>query len=732
MKDIGYPMNRKKIICTVGPASIKEKIIQKMDESGVDLFRINLSHTDVNDFESLVEKLRGWTDKPICPDTEGAQLRTSLLCDQQNVNEHDVVEFINKSDLKNESLIGITGGDIGQVFKKGDLVTIDFDGAVVQILENLETHSRARVLHSGKIGNNKGISVDRLVNLDRFTPKDHEILEIANSLKMTYFFLSFCAHSDDVIALRSKFDYPIHIISKIESKKGLLNLDGICKESDAILIDRGDLSRDVPLEKIPFAQQHILEKGKSFDTPVYVATNLMENMIQNSKPTRAEVNDIRSTLNSGASGLVLAAETAIGNYPVECVRILSRIMEETENYKGDKNLEKLFSLPSGRMIEPHGGNLVHQFSNQSFDEALNSITVNEEIFTDAYQIANGTFSPIQGFMNLEEMNSVLHENKIGHNWSWTLPILFQAKQELIQSIPEQGSIYLKKMEEDHPFAILDIHKIEKLQNKLEIARLWFGTEDEKHPGVAKFMAGGDYIISGQPYLLNEYNHAGKNEYELAPAQTRSIFDHNGWHNIIGFHTRNVPHRGHEFIQKKALQDTNADAIFISPVTGIKKSGDFLANPIIECYNSLIKEGVYEPYGALIGAFNTHSRYSGPREAVFTALCRQNYGCNYFIVGRDHTGVGNYYEPDASLKLLENLDMGIKILSFNSVSFKKGAGLTEDSTGKDKEEKVEKISGSIIREQIINDGEIPEYLMRNSIVKILKEWKQESPQTLFHP
>jgi len=549
---------------------------------------------------------------------------------------------------------------------------------------------------------------------------------------MKHFFLSFCSHSDDVISLRDKFDYPIQIISKVESKKGLINLDGICEYSDVILIDRGDLSRDVPLEKIPFAQQHILEKGKSFNTPVYVATNLMENMILNSKPTRAEVNDIRSTLNGGASGLVLAAETAIGKYPVECVRILSKIIEETQNYKDDNNIEKLFSLTSGRIIDPHGGELIQQFSNDPIDDAIQSIVVHEQIFMDAYQIANGTFSPINGFMNLEEIHSVLNENIIGNDITWTLPILFQADETLVQSIPAKGKVYLQKEGDQQPFAVLDIQAVEKFKNKESLSDVWFGTQNLDHPGVAKFLASGDYLISGRPYLLRDYDHDGKNKYELTPPQSRYIFDHNGWHNIVGFHTRNVPHIGHEFIQMKALMGTNADALFISPVTGLKKSGDFLANPIIDCYNSLIKEGVFKPFGALIGSFNTHSRYSGPREAVFTALCRQNYGCNYFIVGRDHTGVGNYYEPDAALKFFDQLNLDIKILSFNSVSYNKEKGMINVSSQDSADQKIEKISGSIIRDKIMSDGEIPDYLMRPSIVKILKDWKTNDPQTLFQP
>jgi len=721
----------KKIICTVGPSSLNENTIKKMEDAGVDLFRINLSHTEIDEFLTIVENMKRWTNKPICPDTEGAQLRTSLLIDQRLVKEYEIVEFVNKRNLSNNNKIGITGNDIQNIFKNGDLITIDFDGVVVQIIEKSYHKIIGRVLHPGKIGNNKGINVDRLINLDSFTTKDKKIFKISHSIGIKHFFLSFCSEKSDVISLRNKFSYDIEIISKIESKKGLLNLDGICKESNAILIDRGDLSRDVPLEKIPMAQQHIIENAKITNTPVYVATNLMENMILNSKPTRAEVNDIKSTLNSGAKGLVLAAETAIGNYPVECVRILSRIMNETENYEKNKALDKLFHLPSDRMINPHGGMLVQQFSNQSFDNNSDAIFVDDEIYLDIHQIANGTFSPINSFMSYEEINYVLNENKIGNEYLWTLPIIFQIDSTILKAIPNKDMIFLKKNGEQFPFAFIKIQKIEKLKNIKKIAKLWFGTEDVNHPGVSKLYSNGDYIVSGRPFLLNSYLKIAENVYELTPTQSRYIFDHKGWHNIIGFHTRNVPHLGHEYIQKKALKDTNADGIFISPVTGLKKSGDFFGEPIIQCYNLLIGESAYKPYGAMIGSFNTHSRYSGPREAVFTAICRQNFGCNYFIVGRDHTGVGNYYPSDASMRFIDSLDMEIRIISFDSVLFEEGVGLSEKKFI-DMQKNIEEISGSRIREKIMNDEEIPEYLMRPGIVKILKKWYKKSPNTLFHP
>ena len=724
MKDI-------KIICTVGPSSLDKATIKKMDESGVDLFRINLSHTNINDFIPLTEKLNNWTDKPVCLDTEGAQLRTSLLCDKIIVKEHDTIEFVKGEELVNKSQIGIRGYDIEKVFKNGDIVTIDFDGVVVQIINNQRSSVLGRVLHSGNIGNNKGINVDRLLRLNSFTPKDKKAFALCQTIGIKHFFLSFCSHKSDVDELRGRFPYDINIISKIENKNGLINLDGICDKSDALLIDRGDLSREVPLEKIPMAQKHILERGIKHNVPVYVATNLMENMILNSKPTRAEVNDIQSTLNDGASGLVLAAETAIGKYPIECVRIMSRIIHETINYKkNNQNINNLFTLPSGRIIEPHGGKLVRQFIDDQSDNDACEIIVSEEILTDSFQIANGTYSPLDAFMNLEEMESVLYNNSINGLVTWTIPIIFQVHKEMIKGVPESGFVYLKKENDIHSNIILKINKIEKLKHKNKLAQLWFETQDIKHPGVSKFLSSGDYVISGKPYILNDFCSKGENKYELTPSQSRFIFDHNGWHNVIGFHTRNVPHLGHEHIQIQALEDTNADAIFISPVTGLKKEGDFLAKPIIKCYELLIREGLYDPYGAIIGSFNTHSRYSGPREAVFTAICRQNYGCNYFIVGRDHTGVGNYYDPNASIKIFDKLELEIKILTFNSVSFKKDHGLIENRL-EHKEEEFEKISGSIIRDKIINSNDIPDYMMRPSISKLLKTLRKTDPESLFH-
>ena len=718
-------MIEKKIIATIGPSSRNEKIINKMDKSGVDMFRINMSHTNVDEFEFIVKQLQSWTQKPICPDTEGAQLRSVLLKDSLNVDKYDIVTIVNSNSISNSKEVGIVGGDINEIFSIGDLIKIDFNGVLIQIISEGKKEVIGQVINGGAIGNNKGISLDKDVNLSCFTEKDIKMIEVAKNLGLDTFYLSFCSAGNDVKEMRNKFNYNIKIISKVESRKGLYNIESICKESDAILIDRGDLSRDVPLEKIPFAQKYILDQGNSFKTPVFVATNLMENMINNSKPTRAEVNDIRSTLNDGADGLVLAAETAIGKYPVECVRIMSRIINEVNNQEENLNLKNLLSLPSDRMIAPHGSSLIQQYNDDNFIGDY-TLIVDRSITMDATNIANGTYSPITDFMNIESINSVLNENKI-NNFTWTIPIIIQIDEKTASKMPHLGSCYLQNNGDDSPLCLLKNIKIEKLNNKSELATKWFGTNDMSHPGVRSFLTKGSHILSGQPFILNNYHR--KNPFNLSPKQTRDIFDHNGWHNIIGFHTRNICHRGHEYIQLKALEECNADAIMISPVTGKKKKGDFTSNILIATYNELIKSGAYNPFGVLLNSFNTHSRYSGPREAIFTAICRKNYGCSHFIVGRDHTGVGSYYDSNASQKIFDEFDIGINIIFTEEIVYNEN----KDSYVENKNDQVaspKKLSGSIIRDYLMSNMPIPSYLLRPIIGDVLKEKIKESLDLVF--
>ncbi len=261
-----------------------------------------------------------------------------------------------------------------------------------------------------------------------------------------------------------------------------------------------------------------------------------------------------------------------------------------------------------------------------------------------------------------------------------------------------------------------------------VAKQWFETDDENHPGVFDFLRRGNVLIEGKPYLV-EKPILSSPHLTLLPRQTRSLFNDFGWHNIVGFHTRNVIHRGHEYVQKEALREINADALFISPVIGKKKAGDFTSRSIVMCYEEMIKNGHYNPYGVLLSTFNTYSRYSGPREAVFTAICRKNFGCSHFIIGRDHTGVGNYYLPEASRKLFDKVDIGMRILVFDTARY--CSMCNNVNTGCIHDEKYyRELSGTRIRAALIEGDSIPDYLMRCDVAEMLQTVYKENPDAIF--
>jgi pyruvate kinase len=708
-----------KILATLGPSSMKESIVQKMDSSGVDIFRINLSHTKLENLKEIIEKISSWTKKPICIDTEGAQIRTGEIRD-------------NKVKIKNNTIMQLTSGDIFgdqsiiplypiipyKVLQVGDIIAIDFHSVVVQVIKIEKEEVSARVLSEGEISSNKGVNVDRQISLPAFTEKDLKAFEICKNMGLTYFSFSFAAYKKDIETLRSFFFYPIFAISKIESRLGLTNLEDICKASDALLIDRGDLSREVVFEKIALAQKHIIDLAKNLNKPVYVATNLLDSMIDAFEPNRAEVNDITNILLSGAQGLVLAAETAIGKYPVQTVRMVSGIKREVENYISFGSQDYLKSIYEYNLIEPHGGVLVQNFiENNELDnfKDLIKINVDDRILSDIIQIAEGTYSPLRGFMNKEELMSVLEHYKMPNGVIWTMPILFQLDQKDI-NFDKKDTIVIKNEKDKDFYAIMKVADIEKI-DLLDVAKKWFGTDDPKHPGAARFAKQGDYIISGEVFLLHKPVSC-LDSYTLTPRQTRQIFKNRHWQKIVGFHTRNIIHRGHEFIQKQALKLVEAEALFINPVVGQKKANDFSPKAIFESYEQMLKNNYYEPYPALIASFNTYSRYSGPREAVFTALCRKNFGCSHFVVGRDHTGVGDYYPSDASQRIFEKIgDIGIEPIFFDEAYFCKACNQVTTGCNHNQEERL-KISGSEVRKHLLNNSEMPDYLLRKDISELL--------------
>ncbi|AII42065.1 hypothetical protein KR100_01415 [Synechococcus sp. KORDI-100] len=321
-----------KIICTLGPACEAPEKLNDLKKAGVDIFRINMSHAALKDIQKYYEIGQKLGIK-IALDTEGAQIRTNLCPDINDVNVKvgEIVligESTGLQDNKKLQSISLSPENVISKLMVGDVIRIDFNGLVVVLKEKVNKGYFCECISAGSAGKNKGVDIlNREIELDDFTPKDISALKIANDLGIRDIFISFCK-SVQAIQFARKIVNEATIVSKIESRASIHALHAICSESDGILIDRGDLSRELSILDIPFAQRGIIQTARKLDTPCYVATNVLESLIDGELPTRAELNDIVSTLEMGAAGIVLAAETAIGNKPILCAEIVRELMHK--------------------------------------------------------------------------------------------------------------------------------------------------------------------------------------------------------------------------------------------------------------------------------------------------------------------------------------------------------------------------------------------------------------------
>jgi len=336
-----------KILVTLGPNSLSEDIIKKMDKEKVYLYRINMSHTPIDKLENIINSIQKVTNTPICIDSEGAQLRNQYMKDEKSIFKYGEEVTIHFSDIIGDSNnISFNNVDGARQLSVGDEIKIDFNGVMIKVVETESNTCLAKVITGGIVGSNKAVSINKIINLPAITEKDKAAIQIGNKMGVRNFALSFSGSSNDVKSFRKITGPDSLIISKVESLKGLSNLDEIIRASDQILIDRGDLSREVRIEKIPFLQRNIIAHAKALGTPVNVATNLLESMIGFYEPNRAEVNDIISTLIMGADGLVLAAETAVGKYPVESVCMMRKLIQQYNNWTPNSGISDILnSLP---------------------------------------------------------------------------------------------------------------------------------------------------------------------------------------------------------------------------------------------------------------------------------------------------------------------------------------------------------------------------------------------------
>ncbi|MFA4991112.1 MAG: sulfate adenylyltransferase [Candidatus Omnitrophota bacterium] len=708
---------QKEILCTLGPSSMNDRVIARLEDLGVNLFRVNLSHTRIDDLRGVIDFIKSRTSVPVCLDTEGAQIRTGVFADKELLLEDNAVVRV----LKKPAAGGVKGFnlyplDIVDRLEAGDFISIDFNSALAQVIDRDRDGVLVRVLTGGLVGQNKAVSVERDIKLPALTDKDRKAMKIGAGMGIDHVALSFANEASDVDEIRSLFDKEIFVISKIESLKGLSNLEDIASCSNALLIDRGDLSRQIPIENIPRAQKDIIRRAKACGVKVYVATNLLESMVKSFNPTRAEVNDVFNTLADGADGLVLAAETAIGQYPINCATMVRKIMRQFEGQKKACSVENLRQKDSFLLAEPHGGTLVDR-TRYDFDikeiKRYKCLDVGVNVLLDAEQIAIGTFSPLEGFMNRRELDSVLRAYRLPKGAVWPIPITLQVDKRDAARFKEGDKAAL--VFKGEVYAVLEVEDIYRYDLD-KMAKETFMTNDADHPGVRALKGKGDYFLGGKVTLFRRLGSPYK-YFELTPGEARAIFENKGWSRVVGFHTRNVIHRVHEHIQMLAFEKYNCDGIFVHPIVGPKKEGDYGAGIILKSYDLMARE--YYPKGKVVmAAFQNYSRYSGPREAVFTALCRKNFGCGYFIVGRDHTGVGGYYRHDDAHRLFDRLgDIGITPIFFNKMHYCRKCGAYVERCGHGGKDTLD-ISGTEARKILQAGRRPPEWFMRREISELV--------------
>lgn len=332
------------ILVTLGPSSLSKDVVEQITAENIYLLRINLSHTPVDKVEKTIHKIQQWTEVPICLDSEGAQIRNqSMAHEKVEFNKSAFVKIHYNDVIGDTENISFTPRFVAKEFVVGDRIRVDFNSVCFRVVEKHKDHCLAVVEQGGIVASNKAADIDRDLPLVPITDKDKEAIEIGKKMGIKHFALSFANSRENVDEMRKLAGESSIIISKIESKSGLINLNSILASSDQIIVDRGDLSRQIAVEKIPFLQRRIISQARAMNKPVFIATNLLETMVTTKNPTRAEANDVASTLLMGANGLVLASETAIGGYPVEAVEMIGKLIEQYSRWTPNTSIVELLA-----------------------------------------------------------------------------------------------------------------------------------------------------------------------------------------------------------------------------------------------------------------------------------------------------------------------------------------------------------------------------------------------------
>ncbi|MEP6468442.1 MAG: sulfate adenylyltransferase [Chloroflexota bacterium] len=373
---------------------------------------------------------------------------------------------------------------------------------------------------------------------------------------------------------------------------------------------------------------------------------------------------------------------------------------------------------------PHGGSLIDRALHGSERESaleraasLPSITLASVAASDLELIGNGAFSPLTGFMGQADYQSVVNDMRLANGLPWSIPITLAVSQEEADRL-DIGSQVALNDDEGRMLGILDLAEKYTFDPQHEAQQV-FRTTEEAHPGVARIYAGGDVYLGGDATVLNGPADPPFPGHRRSPAETRAIFAEKGWRRVVGFQTRNPIHRAHEYLTKVALEVT--DGLLIHPLVGDTKSDDIPADVRMRAYETLLAD-YYPADRTLLSVYPAAMRYGGPREAIFHAIARKNYGCTHFIVGRDHAGVGSYYGTyDAHLIFDEFApdELGITPLFFEHTFWCHACeGMASYKTCPHGDEQHLILSGTKVRE-LLSSGEMPpQEFSRPEVAKIL--------------
>jgi sulfate adenylyltransferase len=370
------------------------------------------------------------------------------------------------------------------------------------------------------------------------------------------------------------------------------------------------------------------------------------------------------------------------------------------------------------LIAPHGGRLVDRRGERTERvEAIETVTLTSREVSDLDMLASGALSPLDGFMRRDDYERVVDEMRLANGLAWALPVCLA-----VDSAPHGDSVALAD-ESGRLLGVLEAEEVFDYDKEREAERC-FRTTDDAHPGVARLYAQKPCYLAGQVTVFARPEPSFP-QLAMDPAETRATFTERGWRRVVGFQTRNPIHRAHEYLTKVALE--TVDGLLIHPLVGETKSDDVPAATRVECYRVLV-DNYYPSDRVLVSAFPAAMRYAGPREAIWHAICRKNYGCSHFIVGRDHAGVGDYYGTyDAQLIFdeFEPHELDIEPMFFEHSFWCNACGsMASAKTCPHDADKHVFLSGTKVRELLAN-GELPPVeFSRPEVAEVLIEAYRE--------